>query len=205
MWQGGDPGPGGGDGLCPGPGGGDSQPPLATAADQLGGGVQDPVTSGLWFCSGQVVVQGDEPQPGQQDRGDQGDGQPRGVHREIMRGNRPIPQSFPVRSSRRCRSSRSASWPLLVPVAKAVNRWPSMSVNRSCAPAAIPIRYCVGRCAHNVTVAHSGPGHWILRRCDYGWIVWISDQTSRGRRPPRFVNLVRGRRRVVRCGGYVTG
>jgi hypothetical protein len=32
------------------------------------------------------------------------------------------------------RSSRSASCPLLASVAKQVNRWPSMSVNRSCAP-----------------------------------------------------------------------
>src|SRR5450755_1077936 len=70
VWQGGDPGPGGGDGISPGPGGGDFQLPAAAAADQFPGGVQDPVTQGLWFCFGQVAVQGDEPQPGQQGRGD---------------------------------------------------------------------------------------------------------------------------------------
>src|SRR6266581_1215279 len=69
VGQGGDPGPGGGYGLCPGPGGGDFQPPAAAAADQLRGGMQDPVTQGLWFCFGQVAVQGDTPQPGQQGRG----------------------------------------------------------------------------------------------------------------------------------------
>ena len=38
------------------------------------------------------------------------------------------------RARRRCRSSRSASWPPLVLVARQVKRCPSMSVNRSCAP-----------------------------------------------------------------------
>ena len=45
VWQGGDPGPGSGDGLRPGPGRGDFQPPPAAATDQLPGGMQDPVTS----------------------------------------------------------------------------------------------------------------------------------------------------------------
>jgi hypothetical protein len=44
----------------------------------------------------------------------------------------PDPVLAPAR--RRCRSSRSASCPPLVLVAKQVNRCPSMSVNRSCAP-----------------------------------------------------------------------
>src|ERR1039457_2898767 len=70
VWQGDDPGPGGGYGRCPGPGGGDFQPPPAAAADQLPGGMQDPVTQTLWLRSGQVAVQGDEAQPGQQGRGD---------------------------------------------------------------------------------------------------------------------------------------
>ena len=34
------------------------------------------------------------------------------------------------RARRRCRSSRSASWPFLASVANAVDRWPSMSVKR---------------------------------------------------------------------------
>src|SRR6266851_2766864 len=45
VWQGCDPGPGGGYGICPGPAGGDFQPPAAAAADQLPGRMQDPVTS----------------------------------------------------------------------------------------------------------------------------------------------------------------
>ena len=52
-------------------------------------------SQGLWFCSGQVAVQGDEPQPGQQGRGDQGDGQPRGVHREVVRGEPADPAVLP--------------------------------------------------------------------------------------------------------------
>ena len=47
VWQGGDPGPGAGYGLCPGPGGGDFQPPAAAAADQLPGRMEDPVTQGF--------------------------------------------------------------------------------------------------------------------------------------------------------------
>jgi hypothetical protein len=31
--------------------------------------MQNPVTQSLWFCFGQVAVQGDEPQPGQQGSG----------------------------------------------------------------------------------------------------------------------------------------
>jgi hypothetical protein len=57
-----------------------------------------------------------------------------------FRGRFRSPVSFAprMRSShlarRRWRSSRSASWPFLASVAKQVNRCPSMSVNRSCAP-----------------------------------------------------------------------
>jgi len=36
----------------------------------LPGGVQDPVTQSLRLGAGQVAVQGDEPQPGQQGGGD---------------------------------------------------------------------------------------------------------------------------------------
>ena len=50
----------------------------------------------------------------------------------------PVSLAHRIRSSHRarcrCRSSRTASWPFLASVAKAVNRCPSMSVNRSCAP-----------------------------------------------------------------------
>src|SRR5450755_3710658 len=69
VWQGGDPGPGGGDGISAGPGGGEFQPPPAAASDQFPGGMQDPVTQRFRLGAGQVAVQG-EPQPGQQGRGD---------------------------------------------------------------------------------------------------------------------------------------
>jgi hypothetical protein len=41
------------------------------------------VAQGLGFRAGQVAVEGDEPQPGQQGRGDQGGSQPRGVDPEV--------------------------------------------------------------------------------------------------------------------------
>jgi hypothetical protein len=41
----------------------------ASAADQAGGGMQEAVAQRLRFCPGAVVVQGGEPQPGQQDAG----------------------------------------------------------------------------------------------------------------------------------------
>jgi len=61
--------PGGGDLLCPGPGGGDLQGSAAAAADEAGGGVQDAVAERLRLCCGEVAVQGQELQPGQQDAG----------------------------------------------------------------------------------------------------------------------------------------
>lgn len=64
LRQGGDLGPDGGYRVCPGPGPGDFQPPAAHAADQSGRGVQDPVPQGLGCRTGQVAVEGDEPQPG---------------------------------------------------------------------------------------------------------------------------------------------
>ena len=45
--------------MCPGPGGGDFQAAPAAAAGQARGGMQDPVTQGLGFGSGQVAVQGE--------------------------------------------------------------------------------------------------------------------------------------------------
>ena len=80
--QGGDPGPGSGDGLGPGPARGDLQPASPAAAGQPGGGVQHPVAQGLGLGVGQVAVEGDQPEPGQQGGGDQRGGQPGGVDRE---------------------------------------------------------------------------------------------------------------------------
>jgi len=56
--QGADPGPGGGDASAQGQVAGIFQPPAAAAADQLPGGMQDPVTQRLWLGAGQVAVQG---------------------------------------------------------------------------------------------------------------------------------------------------
>ena len=41
----------------------------ASAADEADGGAQDAVAQGLWLCCGDVAVQGQELQPGQQDAG----------------------------------------------------------------------------------------------------------------------------------------
>src|SRR6266581_2123480 len=78
--------PGGDDRICPGPGLGDFQAPAAPAADQSGGGVQDPVAQGLRLCLREVAVQGDELQPGQQDAAGHGRVEPRLVDLVIVRG-----------------------------------------------------------------------------------------------------------------------
>jgi hypothetical protein len=102
RWSGGlrecgDPGPGGGNGIGPGPGQGDFQLTAAAAAGQPGGGVQDPVAQGLWLGFGEVAVEGEQPEPGQQGRRGQRGSQPGGVEREVMGGELAVPQSFPVR------------------------------------------------------------------------------------------------------------
>jgi hypothetical protein len=55
-----------------------------------------------------------------------------------VRFRSPVSFAFRIRSSHvACRGAavpRSANWPFFASVAKAVNRWPSMSVNRSYAP-----------------------------------------------------------------------
>src|ERR1035437_6794386 len=78
--------PGGDDRICPGPGPGDLQEPAPPAADEAGGGVQDAVAQRLRPRPGQVAVQGDELQPGQQDAGDHGRVEPRLVDLVVVRG-----------------------------------------------------------------------------------------------------------------------
>jgi hypothetical protein len=80
--QGGDAFPGGHDGIGPGPGGGDLQPAAPGSAGQAGGGVEDPVAQGLRLGAGEVAVQGDQLEPGDQVGGDQGRGQPCAVDRQ---------------------------------------------------------------------------------------------------------------------------
>src|ERR1035437_5028975 len=75
LRQRGDHGPGGGDGIGPGPGRCDSQAAPAAAAGQPGGGGQDAGAQGFRLGFGQVAVQGQQPQPGQQGGGDQRGGQ----------------------------------------------------------------------------------------------------------------------------------
>src|SRR3974390_283220 len=77
--------PRGGDRIGPRPGRLDFQAAAPPAADQPGGGVQYPVAQGLGLGFGQVTIQGQQLEPGQQDRGDHGGGQPRGVDLEIKR------------------------------------------------------------------------------------------------------------------------
>ena len=60
--------PGGRDRLGPRPGGLDFQAAPPAAADQPGGGVQDAVAQRLGLGFGQVAVQGQQLEPGQQDR-----------------------------------------------------------------------------------------------------------------------------------------
>ena len=103
--QGGDPLPGPGDRLGPGPVRGDLPAPAASAADQAGGGVQDAVAQRLRFGPGEIAVQGEQPEPGEQDLRGHGGGQPGLVEGEPWEGNRPMPVSLPVRmgsSTRAC-------------------------------------------------------------------------------------------------------
>ena len=61
------------------------------------------------------------------------------------------------RARRRCRSSRSASWPFLASVAKAVNRCPSRSVNRC--PSRSVNRSCAPGCGRSLrTMTRIPPG-----------------------------------------------
>src|SRR5689334_5363669 len=76
LWQGADPVPGGGDVGGPRPDGLDAQAALPAAAGESGGGVPDAVAQGLGLDPGQVAVQGEQPEPGQQDRGGQRGGLP---------------------------------------------------------------------------------------------------------------------------------
>jgi hypothetical protein len=50
--------------------------------DEPGSGVQDAVAQRLRLGFGQVAVQAEVPQPGQQRRGEQRRGQPRGIDRQ---------------------------------------------------------------------------------------------------------------------------
>src|SRR6202522_1320832 len=59
--------PGGDDLLGPGPVRGDLEGSSASAAHQAGGGVQEAVAQRLRLCPGEVAVQGQQLQPGQQD------------------------------------------------------------------------------------------------------------------------------------------
>jgi len=53
--------------------------PAALAFDDPPGGMQDLVAQSLWFRFGQVAVEGEEPQPGQQITGDGGGLAPGGI------------------------------------------------------------------------------------------------------------------------------
>jgi hypothetical protein len=93
-----DPVPGGHDHRCPGPGGGDFEAEPAATARQAGGGVQDAVAQRFRLGAGEVAVQGEQPQPGEQGGGGQRGSEPRArLWDSWWLGNLPIPVSFPVR------------------------------------------------------------------------------------------------------------
>ncbi len=64
------------------------------AAGQPGGGVQDPVAQGLGLGFGEVAVEGEQLQPGEQGGGGQGCGQPRGVGGQRAGGEPAQPAVF---------------------------------------------------------------------------------------------------------------
>ena len=100
------------------------------------GGVQDLVAQGLGLCFGQVAVQGEEPEPGQQVAGDGGGLAPGGV--DLVVPGRQMAQAgaLPQRilSSTlawvRWRASRNWTWPPGVLVAVTWYRLPSCCSNR---------------------------------------------------------------------------
>jgi hypothetical protein len=130
----------GGDLGGPGPLFGKPQPQAATAGGEAAGDGEEPKAQALGFPAAGVCGQGEHLGPGEQFAGQGDDLAPELVLGEALSGRFRSPVSFAqrIRSShlarRRWRSSMSASWPFFASVAKAVKRWPSMSVNRSCAP-----------------------------------------------------------------------
>src|SRR5216683_6422675 len=94
VGQRGDPCPGGYEGVRPGPGRGDLEVPAAAAAGQAGGGVEQSVAQGPGLGAGQVAVQGDQLEPG-----DQGGGDP-ASHAPLIGwecdGSLPMPVCLPV-------------------------------------------------------------------------------------------------------------
>ena len=81
--------PRGGDRLGPRPGGLDFQASPPSAAGQPGGSVQQPVAQRPGLGPGQVTVQGQQLEPGQQDLPGHRRGQPGRVDREVMGGSGP--------------------------------------------------------------------------------------------------------------------
>ena len=84
LRRGSDPVPGVHDRGRPGPGGGDFEVSAAPAAGQPGCGVQDPVAQGLGLGFGEVAVEGQVTEPGQQGGRGEGRGQPHRVERERL-------------------------------------------------------------------------------------------------------------------------
>ena len=93
LWQGGDPGPGGGVAFAQGQVAGIFSRRRRPPRTRFPAACRIRQRPGLG--AGEVAVQGDEPQPGQQGRGGQGRGQPRGVDREIVRGELADAAVFP--------------------------------------------------------------------------------------------------------------
>jgi hypothetical protein len=76
----------GGDLFGPGPGGGDAQRAAALPADEPGGGVQDAVAQPFRFGQGQLAIEGEQLEPGDEVGGDRGRDAPGLVDGELARG-----------------------------------------------------------------------------------------------------------------------
>src|SRR5436190_5175155 len=94
LGQGADPVPGGHDHRCPGPGGGDFEVLPTAAAGQAGGGVQDAVAQFFGLGAGEVAVEGEQPQPGEQGGGGQRGGEPGAVDGQLVAGKFADPGVF---------------------------------------------------------------------------------------------------------------
>ena len=94
--------------------------PAALAFDDPPGGVEDPVAQGLGLGLCQVTVEGEEPHPGQQVRGDGGGLAPGGVDL-VVPGRQMVQAGAFMFSSTLAwvlwRASRNWTWPLGVFVA----------------------------------------------------------------------------------------
>ena len=161
---------------------GEAEPQAAAAADDAAGDGEQAQPQPFGFPAAGGAGQGEHLRPGEQLAGQRDDLAPDLVLGEAVQRQVPQPgvlgAADPVLAPgpRRCRSSRSASWPRLVLVAKQVNRCPSMSVNRSCAPGC-------GRSLRTMTRIPSGQPARSSRPVMFGDPGAVADLAVARRRP----------------------